>query len=476
MKRILSAVLIVFFCISCEFNGGSEVESTVETIDASVVESYDVSSMKGDTLYIKISEGDSLRLVGMDAGLISVLVAGDTSSSRNASRVKEIFSDSENSIYVIVPDEDGSHSLSAAEIGVKGRDVIVKVRKASPEKLTSKATIGVFSYRIPEKAKTPEAEKGESSVTYWKYYKADLTSDEWKAYKDSEVVLAQSTLRYSELGGGRYSDSIGILKDGEVYYTGDFSGLIDLSGLDELKIYSFLNVSYMSGDVRLNSYIILPEEVKSGGDEVEIKGFPHVFKLTGLEKSEYGYDIIISGIGRDYAEKFAERIYVSHLRKTDGTRIGKPVITNYEKEEEGGKYTLTFHFDEFPLENLILDFSWMDAQKVDDDTVFGKISLRKTESEVSKVIYDLKEGSYTLNLKAGQSKTIYYSAVDDKDYRITFSGDYNRGNLVMVHSNERGSGIFNSPFSTTDIGRKGSVTILSLDKDTVITCEVKADS
>ena len=482
MKKLSVFILVVLFlCLSCssDIESGNtelsddndwdkEIENGAEVVRVGSVDSYDVTKSKGNILFFSISAGDTINLKGMDTSLLSIEVKADNSGSRGvseSSQVTKIISDSNSSVYVVVPQNDGTYSLSASEIGIKGDDVIVKVRKAEK---TSSTTAGVFSYQIPVKERTEEAEKGESTKKYWKFYTVDLNSEEWKDYKDSEIVLTQNSVIHSETGGGRYSDRIGIMKDGQVKYDQDYSGLISLKGLDELRIYSYLDVSFMSGDCTLNSYLMLPEKVTAGGDALQIKGFPHVFRFTGLTDSTYGYDIIISGISaesRSMAEMVASNLYAGNLRKTNGERVAEPYITGYKKEGDG--YTLTLHFDEFTSgEDLLLSFPWRDTVSANENTVFGSIKLSKTATAVTKDTSQFKSG--TIHLNKGESKTIYFSNLD-KNY--TVSVDNSEYDVVMIYMYSYGHGTFYSS-RTFEKGCSGAITILSRNKECDITYTV----
>ena len=500
-KSFLWVLIVLVLFVSCEEriaqNDSPEAETAVvstgddswneeiaagsEVVDASKTDSYDVSESKGDSFFIKMNSSGRLLLKGMDSSLVSIEVknadASERSRASTSAQVKLIESSGNSSIYVVVPSGDGSCSVSSSDLGINGDNAVVKVMMAEAENLSPTSTYGTFSYTVPEKEKTEEAQTGESYDQHWKYYTADLTSEEWKDYKDKVVCLSQALIRSSNKGGSSISQKIGILKDSKVYYDQSYYGLIDLTGMDKLEIYSYLKVYYMLNDATLNSYVILPEMITADGDPVEIKGYPHVFRLTGLEKSDYGYDIVMTGIASDKTEAVITELYAG-MRTTKGRSVKRPYIVKYEKEGEG--YTLTLHFDDYtPGDDLLLDFTWSSAQTADENTVFGSISVKKATTKMEKDYTLATVGTHdNVNVKAGKSLTIYYQKTD-AEYTIELQDTGERGNCIFVHSCERENGeqswgYCKFPY-TIEAGESGSITILCRNEDCTLTYTVKKE-
>lgn len=259
----------------------------------------------GEAFVVEIEDSNTtMNLEGATIDSLFVVEHFDNSGSRGLGTSRglgdSLSHGDANDVFVILPQEDGRVSFSGSDVGIEGAGQF-KIKKLGSNAAlkTTKSGNNYFQYKLKNTG-INYREQGYPDFmwpTYLNYYVINLNDSTWARYKDQKVVVCQAQNMVARNGGSETTEDFGLVDIGSILYGNDPSirGLYDLNGKNFLFIYSFLRTGFVAcDDLRFETYILLPDEVQIGAEELTILDLPHAVVFRNAEGFSTDKDYVVS--------------------------------------------------------------------------------------------------------------------------------------------------------------------------------------
>jgi len=372
--------------------GDTDPSRIIEVNNGSV--SKDLSELEtGNELVFKMNESGKLNLSGVTIdSLYAVENEGSAEKSLSRGINQNLSSVDKKGLYLLVPQEGGELSFSGSDVGLAQGNGLVRLKKIGNDLSTGSNYV---QYKVAptdidyDKEGYPEYKW----PTYQNYVHIDLNNDQWSYAKDKEVVIVQHIYHDdNESHGGDYNNRFGLIKNGEITYSDNISGLYDLAGKDSLNLYTFLRLSRYKGDNSyMRTYIIVPEELEIGATPLDIVPHSTVFKVVPEDNTTH--EIRITDCEPTEFTDLIDGILEGLPRYFDGTGLGeifwvKDIIGNEDNKTMSATLCFKGATDSFILDNYV-------REKKESESL-GKISFVKSLDQDQSWIDDVKNNPLSL--------------------------------------------------------------------------------
>ncbi len=486
-------VLLLVLTVSCSNGVGEKEEPKVqpeeealqgEAISVTNGMTTDLSLLeKEEELFFSIENGkdSTMNLTGatLDSHSLFVIERQETSDSKDVSRdlsslVSYYMAED---VFVVLPQDDGKISFSGANIGIETSGSFKIKRLGSNAELKhTKNNDQFFQYDVEETDKNYEKLGYPEYLwpTTLNYYVLDLNSTEWKKYKDQDIAIFQATTKYSKNYGesGAYN-YFGLIDTNSITFDDSpaIKGLYSLKDRDYLFLYSFGRRGSSSGDIKFETYFLLPGELKEGGADYSkyvIKDIPFALVLRDEDgfSTDKNYLVTLSNVAdmnvlSNFASPFASDCNVKVGENNGEDSGGRGYIRSITKNPDGtlnAEVYMTRVSEDFMVKLNVGDRYGL--SQLGEVESLGTISFAKTNEStwVSDNYIDLNDTSkHEINLEGGKSSIILWRVPenDTNKYKLNFTVEGGNGGVGFSQrgSDERwisgGGGSLSSEFSYT---------------------------